>query len=179
VLRAVFDANVLVSALLHPEGLPGRLLRRAMSAGSFDLVLSEAIAGELRRVTSYARIRRRVTATEAELAAWLDALSLTALWTESRPVDLAGLADPDDAIYLAAAATGGAHVIVSGDRHLLTLKEFAGMPILTPREFSSLLDAGFIAEPFRAGSFAPQAPAAADLSASGATRPRSRRRRAG
>ena len=37
--------------------------------------------------------------------------------------------------YLGGALEGSADVIVSGDAHLLELKDFRGIPILTAREF--------------------------------------------
>jgi predicted nucleic acid-binding protein len=42
--------------------------------------------------------------------------------------------DPDDDQVLACALAAGANLIVSGDAHLLNLKQFHGMPIATPRE---------------------------------------------
>ena len=41
---------------------------------------------------------------------------------------------PDDK-YLACAADGDADYIVSGDRDLLDLKQFIGIPIVTSRQF--------------------------------------------
>ncbi|MCF7993431.1 MAG: hypothetical protein K9L88_01135 [Chromatiaceae bacterium] len=43
--------------------------------------------------------------------------------------------DPDDDAIVAAAVTGRADLIVSGDRHLLTLKEHQGIAIVRPRDF--------------------------------------------
>ncbi len=43
--------------------------------------------------------------------------------------------DPDDNAFLACAVTVRASFIVSGDKHLLALKSFAGIPIVTPRAF--------------------------------------------
>jgi predicted nucleic acid-binding protein len=43
--------------------------------------------------------------------------------------------DPDDDNVLAAANAGRCEAIVTGDKDLLVLGEFAGIPILTPRQF--------------------------------------------
>lgn len=47
--------------------------------------------------------------------------------------------DPTDNIFLSLAAQGGAAYIVSGNRHLLRLREFRGIRIVTIRQFLRLL----------------------------------------
>lgn len=44
-------------------------------------------------------------------------------------------ADPDDNKILECASAGGVDYLVTQDRHLLDLKEFEGIAILTPEEF--------------------------------------------
>ena len=48
-------------------------------------------------------------------------------------------ADPKDDKFLDALTVGKIDYLVSGDKHLLGLKEFAGVPIITPREFLNRL----------------------------------------
>ena len=43
--------------------------------------------------------------------------------------------DPDDNHIVACALEGRADLIVSGDRHLLTLGSYAGIPIVRPMDF--------------------------------------------
>ena len=45
-------------------------------------------------------------------------------------------ADPQDNLVLEAAVAGGAEAIVSGDSHLLAVKRFQGIPIVTARGFA-------------------------------------------
>ena len=47
--------------------------------------------------------------------------------------------DPKDNIFIETAAAGNADYIVSQDNHLLKLKEFRGIKIITPEEFNELL----------------------------------------
>ena len=50
--------------------------------------------------------------------------------------------DPKDDKFLEVAISGQADVIVSGDEDLLTMNPFPGIPIITPRAFLHMLDAG-------------------------------------
>lgn len=138
-LRAVLDANVLASALIRPQGPPGRIVARLLEDQDFILVISDAILAELRRCLSYPRVRKYITATNNELDLWVTALGLLADVVEGRIVVSAVSDDPDDNKYLAAALEGRAEIVVSGDTHLLDLHEYEGIRIITPRAFLDLL----------------------------------------
>ena len=56
-------------------------------------------------------------------------------WCEPIAVDVPQLRDPKDLIIIATAVGAGAEVLVTGDRDLLILNEFEGIPILTPQQF--------------------------------------------
>jgi predicted nucleic acid-binding protein len=47
--------------------------------------------------------------------------------------------DPEDNRVLECAVGGNANFIVSGDKHLLAIKEYLGIVILSPAEFLRLL----------------------------------------
>lgn len=139
-MRVVLDANVLVSALIRPEGPPGGILRRLLRDSAFDLVASPAILDELRRALRYPKVRKYLPASERDLDLHIEALQAVAIMVEGRLPGRIVAADPADDIYVAAAAEGLAGYIVSGDRHLLDLEEYEGIRILTPREFLDLLE---------------------------------------
>lgn len=48
--------------------------------------------------------------------------------------------DPDDDVVLAAAVEGRAEAIVTGDDDLLSLREYEGIAIVTPRRFLATLE---------------------------------------
>jgi len=139
-MRGVLDANVLVSALIRPEGPPGRILVRLFREGAFELVASPATLEELRRSLRYPRVRKALRLSEEELDLWVDALRAIAVVVEGMVSRHVVEADPADDICIAAAADGLADYIVSGDRHLLDLGEHEGIRIVTPREFLDLLE---------------------------------------
>jgi putative PIN family toxin of toxin-antitoxin system len=135
-VRAVLDANVLISAALSRRGTPARLLL-AWQAGVFELVVSPLLLAELRRALAYPKLARLVPPADADaFAAWLGrAAELVA--DPPGPPPLRSEDPADDYLITLAAAVRA--VLVSGDRHLTLL---AGhIPVRTPAEFLAELDA--------------------------------------
>jgi putative PIN family toxin of toxin-antitoxin system len=133
-LRAVLDANVLISAILSPRGTPARLVL-AWQAGAFDLVVTPQLLAEVWRAVAYPKLERLVSPADAD--AFVDWLSRSA----TLAVDPSGPPpvhsdDPDDD-YLIALAGAERALLVSGDVHLTSLAN--RMPVRTPAEFISEL----------------------------------------
>lgn len=127
-MRVVLDTNVLVSAFVFPGGAPEHVYRLAVE-GQIDLVTSRALLTELGRVLSEKFNNPRAAA---------EALAqITALATIVEPTEAVSVieADPDDDRVLEAALEGRAEMIVSGDRHLLQLKDWREMRIISPADF--------------------------------------------
>jgi putative PIN family toxin of toxin-antitoxin system len=136
-VRAVLDANVLISALLSRDGSPARVLR-AWLDGAFELIVSEHLLDELDRAFGYPKLRDRVEPSEA--IEFVELLRRGARMHQD-PSDPPGVrsTDPGDD-YLIALAENTQAMIVSGDRHLLGL---AGeLPVLSPADFLAELDRG-------------------------------------
>jgi putative PIN family toxin of toxin-antitoxin system len=133
-VRVVLDANVIVAALISPQGAPARLLRMAV-AGEFDLVVSEHLLAEVERAVGYPKLRARLRSEDVrELIERLRATAIVAPDHGDPPVRAP---DPDDD-YLLALAARERSVLVTGDTHLLDLA--GGLPISTPRAFLELLE---------------------------------------
>jgi putative PIN family toxin of toxin-antitoxin system len=130
VARAVLDPGVLVSALITPTGIPAKLLLAARS-GSFELIVSPQLLGELESVLGREKFRRYVDLDA--VAAYLDLLRHDAqLTAEPETPPPIRCADPDDD-YLIALAHSRSAALVSGDQHLL---ELAGrIPVFSPAKF--------------------------------------------
>jgi len=138
VVRAVLDANVFVSAAIHPDGPPGRIIERFLRTDVFTLVLSDAIVDEVMRALAYPKVRRYVR-RGLDAALWMEDLVLLADVVLDT-VQVTGVSkDADDDKYLAAAIAGRASLVVTGDPHLLTVGEYEGVRIVTPRVFLDLL----------------------------------------
>ena len=138
-LRAVLDANVLVSALIRPKGPPGQIVVRLLRDRAFTLVTSVAILSEVRRSLAYPRVRKHLIASDDDLDLWVASLALMGEPVEGSLRIAAVAEDPEDDKYIAAALEGRAQFIVTGDAHLLALKTYEGVRMVTPRVFLGLL----------------------------------------
>jgi len=140
VFRAVLDATVFVSAAIHPDGPPGRIIEQFLRTSAFTLVLSEAIVEEVMRALAYPKVRRYVRRGLGP-GLWMEDLVVLADFVLD-PIQVPGVStDSDDDKYLAAAIAGRASLVVTGDLHLLTVGEYEGVRIVTPRAFLNLLSA--------------------------------------
>ncbi len=130
-MRVVFDTNVIVSAFLSPQGVPSEIVK-LWRQGVFDVVVSREMLDEYRRVLSRSTIRMRHGMTDSEIAAVIAGFEEVAILVTPGTPDVVIQGDPDDDKVIAAAVAGGAGYIVSGDAHLIDLREHRGIPILRP-----------------------------------------------
>lgn len=133
----VFDTNVLVSALLFERSKPGQAFHAAIGRG--EILLSLPVAQELNDVLKREKFRPYITSEERER--FLVALVRGALFVEISE-RIQACRDPKDDMFLELAVNGSAKCIVSGDKDLLCLNPFRGIPILTPEQFLVLLARG-------------------------------------
>jgi putative PIN family toxin of toxin-antitoxin system len=135
-VRALFDANVLISSLLSRAGAPARLLAKWLE-GEFELVATERLLAELEATLARSKLRRHLD--EAEISGFLELLRGLSEWVED-PEAGPGVTsrDPKDDYLIAAAASAHA-TLVTGDAHLLELE--GSIPALSPRAFLDSLEA--------------------------------------
>jgi putative PIN family toxin of toxin-antitoxin system len=137
-IRTVLDANVFVSAIISPLGIPAQILK-GWRDEQFHLVLSEEILREIGRVFRYPKIAKRHGWSERQVRLFVDDLSNLAILTPG-VITLSVIKDDlSDNRFLECAVEGEADYIVSGDENLLSLENFQGTEILTPRAFLEVL----------------------------------------
>lgn len=129
--RVVLDANIIVSFLLT-RGETISSIFSSWDRKEFDLLISEEIFEEITTVLEYEKIQRLINLWEK--AALLEKLKLQAVFVKVK-TKLNVLSDSKDNKYLECAIDGWADFIVSGDKHLLSLKNYREIEILTPRKF--------------------------------------------
>lgn len=125
----MFDTNVLVSGYLW-NGLARRALERVRS-GDWTLLVSKDAIDELIRVLAYNKFGLKPEEIEPIIHDLTKITEFVKVRTRIQTIK----DDPTDNIFLNLAVDGHAHLIISGDHHLLNLKECRGIPIIPVRKF--------------------------------------------
>jgi uncharacterized protein len=141
VLRVVLDANAFVSAFINPAGTPGQIIQAFLRDSAFELVLSEPIIEEVIEALRYPKVQKAAR-SKIDPSLWFeDLVVLSQLVSEHSEVPRLS-ADPDDDKYIACAIAGRATFIVTGDPHLLDVRQHETVRIVSPREFLDLITRG-------------------------------------
>ena len=137
-MRAVVDTNVIISAFLKANSVPGDVLL-AWRRGEFELVTSGPLLAELWAVLIRGSIRKRTTYSRAQEIAAIVEFGEGALVVAPDLRLTVVASDPDDDRVLEAAVAGNADYIVSGDRDLLSLESYDGIAIVSAAKFIAIL----------------------------------------
>jgi putative PIN family toxin of toxin-antitoxin system len=127
-MRVVVDTNVFVSSFFG--GNPRRVVD-LWKQGTVTLCLSSEIVDEYVAVLG----RLGVVSDEIRHLLRLFARGHNCLFTRTPPDIRVVDADPDDDKFVACAVALDAEVIVSGDKHLLSVKSYMGIKVLSPNQF--------------------------------------------
>ena len=129
-MRIVLDTNTVISSLLW-FGNPRQILDLA-EEGTVTICTSPDLLDELEKVLARPKFTERFAAVGTSVEEVLDRfIELTEVVEKVTVV----LADPDDDAVISCALAAGADCIVSGDEHLLSLKSYGGIEILSAAQF--------------------------------------------
>jgi len=125
-MRVVFDSNVLIAAFAT-QGLCHVLFETCLV--NHEIILSEEIIEEVHR-----NLRRRIKVPPS-IAKQISAFLREHAQIQT-PISIPKnvCRDPDDVKVLGLAVSSKSERIVTGDKDLLVMKSFRGIPILSPRE---------------------------------------------
>lgn len=132
-VRAILDANVIISALIQ-SGIP-RKIWLAFKNGRFALVISHLLFQEILITVTRPKFHNIINEFDRKEVAFF--IELFAEFIEPKKT-IQICRDPADNHILACGLE--ADLIVSGDKDIIVLKNSFPIPILTPREFMERLD---------------------------------------
>lgn len=129
-MRAVFDTNVLVSALMFEQSTPAHAFFAVLQGG--EVLLSASLANEISTILHRKKFDHYFSEEQRESF-------LIALVQSSKLVEVTetiqACRDPKDNMLLELAVSGKADVLITGDSDLLVLNPFKKIAILPPEEF--------------------------------------------
>ncbi|MFA6470529.1 MAG: putative toxin-antitoxin system toxin component, PIN family [Candidatus Latescibacterota bacterium] len=130
-VRVVIDTNVILSALYFSRGNPWRIVMAAIE-GTIQNITSEFILEEVRTV-----LKNKFLWQSSEIDRAIKTIeSFSEKVFPQKTISVISCA-PDNRI-LECALEGRAEFIISGDHHLVDLKEFQGISIVNPAIFLSI-----------------------------------------
>lgn len=128
-MRVVLDTNVFISGI-HWKGDSHKILLMFRNK-EIDLIISESIIEEI--ITTLRNFK--IILSEEDISIWKNIILENSLLVEpEEEIDIVK-EDPDDDKFIEVAVTGKASYIVTQDNHLLKIKFFNEIKILTPKEF--------------------------------------------
>lgn len=131
--KVVFDANTLISGLLW-DGNEARVIEKAENK-EIRLFISPELIEELEGVLKREKFCKRLEGKEYTVDKAVSKIALIAtLIKPTRKINVIK-EDPEDNRVLECAVSAKVDVIVSGDSHLLDLKDYSGIDIITASEF--------------------------------------------
>jgi len=129
-MRGVLDTNVFVSGIFWEGNFCSQIIDK-WRKGEFELVSSIEIIDELVKTLKCFKIQLDKEA----IVDWKNTIIENAILVEpSERLEIIK-EDLDDNKFLETAIAGKADFIISQDTHLLKLKEFQGIKMITPEEF--------------------------------------------
>jgi len=133
-LKVVLDTNIYISAILF-GGDPERI-RKLSKEKELEILISEAIIAEIAEV-----LRKKFNWKSWQISQIIDEIRESATLVIPNQTLSITKGDEDDNRILECAVEGKVQYIVSGDKqHLLPLKEYQGVKILSPAEFLIEMD---------------------------------------
>lgn len=134
-IKVVIDTNVFVSAILFGGELDK--LINLWKRKKIVLLLSKEILEEYIKVLSYKKFE--LSDKIIKRIIYEELLPYTKNIKVKKRINIIE-EDPSDNIFLECALEGRANYIISGDKHLLQLKQYKSIKIISFREFIKLFD---------------------------------------
>ena len=136
-MRVVIDTNVLISGLLW-QGASNSILK-LVKQGRLKLCISPSLLEELSNVLPRNKFSPRLIALNTSVEELVNGVIRLSRIFPDRAIPPTVKDDLDDDRILSCAKLSEAKYITTGDPHLLKLKVWSGISILTPRQFLNKL----------------------------------------
>ena len=128
-MRIILDTNVFISGIFF-SGPPSQILK-AWKNQNLQIVLSKQILDEYQRVADELSSKY----SQIDITPIIELITIHGEFIDIKGIDISICEDPDDDKFIECAIAGKCNIIVTGDIHLLKLKEYKNVKIIKPRDF--------------------------------------------
>lgn len=132
-MRVVLDTNVLISAFLFDKHV-GKVLK-LVDDGIITPCFVAYTFREVTNVLSYPKFASVLKSGHTTAGAIAEAMQIKSIILPDPKIIPNATPDTPDNYVLATAQLAQVEYIVTGDKLMLSLKEFVGIPIVTPKTF--------------------------------------------
>ena|SRR3989338_2658086 len=133
-MRVVLDTNIFISGIFW-SGESEKILY-AWGNEEFEIITSSEIIREIVETLMDFKTQLPINM----LLIWMSILSVKSKFFEPKEKIEIVKDDKDDNKFVEVAIEGKADYIITQDNHLLRIKDFRGLKIMTPKEFLEVLD---------------------------------------
>jgi len=131
-MKVVLDTNVFISGIFW-KGASNKVILN-WKEGKFTLITSLETILEIIKILKDFKTKL----PDDLIKEWVDLIVRNSIIVGPKEKMTIVEDDPKDNIFIETAVAGNADYIVSQDNHLLKLKEFRGIKIITPEEFNKI-----------------------------------------
>src|SRR3990167_3581967 len=131
-MKVVIDTNIFVSGIFC-KGSPHQVLL-AWRQGRYTLITSVDILSEISKVLNDFEIKL----PKEMINEWIELIIKNSIIVEPKEKIQAVKEDPKDDMFIEAAVTAKADYVISGDKHLLKLKQFGDTKIISASQFNEI-----------------------------------------
>ncbi len=132
-MKITVDTNVLISATFW-NGSSDKILE-LVEMKYIELILSKEIIDEYVRVLNYKDILDKIKEKNLELKRSVEKIISLCMIVEPKEKIKIVRDDPSDDKFFECANAGKVNFIISKDKHLLNIKQFEEIKVVTPEEF--------------------------------------------
>ncbi len=136
-MKINLETNILIAATFW-NGDSERIIQK-IEKKEIELILSKEIIEEFSNVLEYEEIQEKIKKKKLEMKRTVE--KIISLSTIVEPTEKLFIVkdDHDDNKILECAKAGNVNYLISNDKHLLNIKQFEEIKIITPQEFLALL----------------------------------------
>jgi putative PIN family toxin of toxin-antitoxin system len=127
----VLDSNVVIAAFAT-RGLCSEIFEHCLE--HYEIILSDDLLEEIS-----SKLKHKIKLPEKDHKEVVRFLKTHGLFLKPKQVSSEACRDPKDLKVLGLAKAAESNVLVTGDKDLLVLKSFEGIPVIPPRQFWSVL----------------------------------------